>query len=408
MICNDILIFLGSDTEVGEQNDTDCEFDSTPPQIIFFNRGPMQVPALSPLALACEVSGVPEPEVKWYREGRLLRDGDGGYQIRRITVGKWNLFVGQAAMDHSGEYAISVYNAAGSSYATCNVSVEHKLKLPAMPDLLSSCDEFSAHEKLFIDDTDTDSTQNSFRRIEMQWPNSHLVQNVRSKSSLGNTPTPKKPEILKKLRNTTIPEGSKLVLEVEIILNGGHVVFYKHGEEICETERTKITNSGLKWRLTIEPVLQQDHGPFMARISNSQGTVETRCIVNIIKLSVTDIKQTTNEYMVPVFEEIMEDCQIPIGGNAKFSVFIKASPKPNVKWTLNDRIFQQGDNNVQIDSTVDGFHSLSLSNWATQGTVTCHVENSIGKVQCKADLCLEKSNLEKNYAIVKEEYRARI
>ena len=40
-----------------------------------------------------------------------------------------------------------------------------------------------------------------------------------------------------------------------------------------------------------------------------------------------------------------------------------------------------------------------------QGTVTCTIENSLGSTQCKADLCLEKSNLEKNYAIVKEEYR---
>lgn len=408
-----LLFTLGSDTEVGEGNDTDCESDGIIPQIVFFNKGPIHLQALSTLSLSCEVAGIPEPEVKWFREGRILRDGDGGYQLRKITAGKWNLFVSQVAMDHSGEYAISVYNTQGSAYGTCKVSVEHKIKLPAMPDLLSSCDEFSSnHEKLFIDDTDayTDTcdsdTKNSFRRIEMQWPNSRLVQ-MRNKTSpyLGAVDCTQKPEIIKRLRNTTIPEGTKLLLDVEAVLNGGSIVFYKHGNEIRETERTKITNSGLKWKLTIEPVLQQDHGPFMARISNSHGMVETRCIVNIIRLSATDIKQSMAEEAIPVFEEIMEDCQIPIGGNAKFSVNINASPKPSVRWTLNDRTFLNTDKHVKLESTSDGLHTLSLTNWATQGTVTCHVENAIGKVQCKADLCLEKSNLEKNYAIVKEEYR---
>ena len=151
----------GSDTEVGENNDTDTEISFAKllrPEIIFFNCGPMHLQALTTLSLSCEVSGSPEPEVKWFKEGRAIRDGELGFNLRKITTGKWNLFVSQVSSDHSGEYGISVFNSQGSAYATCKVHVEHKIKLPAMPDLLSSCDEFSTHEKLFIDDTDTDST----------------------------------------------------------------------------------------------------------------------------------------------------------------------------------------------------------------------------------------------------------
>ena len=46
-----------------------------------------------------------------------------------------------------------------------------------------------------------------------------------------------------------------------------------------------------------------------------------------------------------------------------------------------------------------------FKNWAEQGTVTCQASNYMGSAECKADLSLEKSNLEKNYSIVKEEYR---
>ena len=99
----------GSDTEVGENNDTDTEISFaklTRPEIIFFNCGPMHLQALTTLSLSCEVSGSPEPEVKWFKEGRAIRDGELGFNLRKITTGKWNLFVSQVSSDHSGEYGI--------------------------------------------------------------------------------------------------------------------------------------------------------------------------------------------------------------------------------------------------------------------------------------------------------------
>ena len=60
---------------------------------------------------------------------------------------------------------------------------------------------------------------------------------------------------------------------------------------------------------------------------------------------------------------------------------------------------------VAIEETEDGIHQIMFKNWAEQGTVTCQASNYMGSAECKADLSLEKSNLEKNYSIVKEEYR---
>lgn len=64
-------------------------------------------------------------------------------------------------MEHGGEYAISVYNYKGSAYRTCHVIVEHAMRPPAMPDLLSSCDEYCSRSDLYLSD-DTD-TERSFR-----------------------------------------------------------------------------------------------------------------------------------------------------------------------------------------------------------------------------------------------------
>ena len=60
-------------------------------------------------------------------------------------------------MEHGGEYAISVHNYKGSAYRTCHVVVEHAMRPPAMPDLLSSCDEYCSRSDLYLsDDTDTE------------------------------------------------------------------------------------------------------------------------------------------------------------------------------------------------------------------------------------------------------------
>ena len=69
----------------------------------------MHIPLLSSLSLSCEITGIfklsdrpsleslgiPEPDVKWFREGNMLQNGQGGFQIRKICNGKWNLFVNQ-------------------------------------------------------------------------------------------------------------------------------------------------------------------------------------------------------------------------------------------------------------------------------------------------------------------------
>ena len=79
--------------------------------------------------------------------------------------------------------------------------------------------------------------------------------------------------------------------------------------------------------------------------------------------------------------------------------------KAVIRWSLNDCAFLLGDKNVEITSLANGESTLVLSNWVTQGTIACYASNAVGQAECKADLSLEKSNLERNYDLLKEEYR---
>lgn len=88
----------GSDTEVGEAMDD--RSITKPPEVLFFNHSPVKLKALSSLCLTCELDGIPEPDIKWFRNGQILFDGRDGYQIRRINFGKWSLFLNQTTKVH--------------------------------------------------------------------------------------------------------------------------------------------------------------------------------------------------------------------------------------------------------------------------------------------------------------------
>ena len=368
----------GSDTEVGDA--LDDRTITRQPRVIFFNHSPLKLRALQPLCLTCEVDGVPEPEVKWFRDGLLLHDGQDGYQLKRVNCGKWSLFLSQTSKDNEGNYAITVTNALGSTLATCRVTVDASFSLPAMPDLVSSCDEMTSQpgaDRLFIYESDSD-----VREMSNQWSPNQI--------------STKAPEIIKRLRNQSVKEGALIVLEVEAKLNGGKGCFYKNGELVSNGERTKVLAADSSWVMRICSARSTDCGEYTFEAFNARGKAESKCLVNI---------ERKKKGSVPVFEEIMEDCQIAIGGSAQFNVQVRGSPLPRVEWKLNNVKLSDGDKGVVIEDQDDGVHQITFRNWASQGTITCVASNILGDAECKADLALEKSNLEKNYSIVKEEYR---
>ena len=372
----------GSDTEVGDA--LDDRPITRQPSVIFFNHSPLKLRALQPLCLTCEVDGVPEPEVKWFRDGLLLHDGHDGYQLKRVNCGKWSLFLSQTSKDNEGNYAITVTNALGSTLATCRVTVDASFSLPAMPDLVSSCDEMTSQpgaDRLFIYDTDSD-----VKDIPNQWSPPLGVNQLSTKA----------PEIIKRLRNQSVKEGALIVLEVEAKLNGGKGCFYKNGELVSNGERTKVLAADSSWVMRICSARSTDCGEYTFEAFNAHGKAKSKCLVNI---------ERKKKGSMPVFEEIMEDCQIAIGGSAQFNVQVRGSPLPRVEWKLNNVKLSDGDKGVLIEDQDDGVHQITFKNWAAQGTITCVASNILGDAECKADLALEKSNLEKNYSIVKEEYR---
>jgi hypothetical protein len=61
---------------------------------------------------------------------------------------------------------------------------------------------------------------------------------------------------------------------------------------------------------------------------------------------------------------------------------------PNVRWLINDKVVEGGDENIQISENPSGVHSLRIghTNPAQSGRVLAQAENTQGRAESAADL----------------------
>lgn len=93
------------------------------------------------------------------------------------------------------------------------------------------------------------------------------------------------PHIVKKLKDTTINEGDKLTLSVEVDVSPEPTVKWKHnGNDVSADARIKITRDSQRnetFNLTADLVKYEDGGEYEVIITNSMGTVSCKSTVNV-------------------------------------------------------------------------------------------------------------------------------
>ena len=100
--------------------------------------------------------------------------------------------------------------------------------------------------------------------------------------------------------------------------------------------------------LRIEPATSYDYGEYVFEGINSFGRSESKCLVNIERKGGYGggggyPPKSAPPLIPPIFEEIMEDATISIGGNASFNVQVKGSNPIQVTWKLNNKTITNSD-----------------------------------------------------------------
>ncbi|XP_043471830.1 obscurin isoform X6 [Leptopilina heterotoma] len=320
------------------------------------------------LSLKVEISGTPEPEVKWYKDGKQVdASADARIKISRDTKRKENYDLTLTLIKGSdgGIYEVRAENELGQ------VSCKSKVIILTSPNIISST----------LEDKEIFETQNvSFEikaqalpRPEAKWYKDAEPLKTSDRIKYSNVGemfqlTIKKAELedagcyscifTNKLGEKTV-DGVLLVLPVEELRKPRFVrplgdvdvaqhttgtfkavatgepipvaTWYHLGEEIPVDEeryeatvRSEPVEDGLKectFILKMDNCDLDDVGKYSIKVKNNNGEAESSADLDLL--------------IRPIIEEF-KDINPPVGEKGEWEIIIKANPKPDVYWVRND------------------------------------------------------------------------
>ncbi|CAI5439881.1 unnamed protein product [Caenorhabditis angaria] len=398
--------------------------------------------------LRCAVKGDPFPDIKWYRNGQLVRSG-----VEILPDGSCSLTVEKATMSDEGIYRCEAENAHGKAktQATAHVQMalgktekakidegkppkfilelsdmsisiggiidlECKVTGQPMPSVKWSKDggpliedtrfEWSKEEsrgcyqlrikKATLHDEGTyrcvatnengSATTKSFVRID----------DGKGASVVSSVP----PRFTLKMGDVRTTEGQPLKLECKVDTSGGlpEMTWYKDGAVVKPSERIQISlSSDGTATLLIPSCVYDDDGIYRVIATNPSGTAQDKGTATVKKLARDGSRRsadrglpTSGDFDVnkaPKLIEGLENVRVPEKQGFKLRCKFSGEPKPSIKWFKDgERVFPYG--RLQLTESPDGVCELIVDSATRQdaGGYRCVAENTYGSARTSGDV----------------------
>ncbi|XP_056629538.1 obscurin isoform X9 [Diorhabda sublineata] len=292
------------------------------------------------LELKVKVESEPKAEVKWYKDEEEITSSQ-HYTIKE-DGDTYMLKITGAVTTDAARFKCRAINIHGS------VDDEVRVDVKKPPKIIKGLTDMTVTEhdkdvkldikleafpkptvKWYLDEVEIQETRTEFTRIESDDGATLIIKEVASELSgqytcklsneCGSTETSAKltvncaPRIIKHLSDTTVEEGATLHLEVEV--DGcptPTVKWLRNGREVSADARIKITRDTQRhetFNLAVNLIKYEEQGEYEVIVTNSLGTVRSKSIVTVQKITHTDAIEETEE--IPKVE-ILED--IPQAG----------------------------------------------------------------------------------------------
>ncbi|XP_043645488.1 obscurin isoform X5 [Drosophila teissieri] len=362
-----------------------------------------------PLKLEAQVTGFPAPEVKWYKDGMLLRPSP---EINFINSpnGQIGLIIDAAQPLDAGVYKCVIANKGGEIEGVSKVEIVPKESKPVFVAELqdaSSIEGFPVKMDIKVVGNPKPKLQWFHNGHEIKPDPSHIaiVENPDNSTSLiiektvpgdsglyeviaqnpegstaskaklyvapkaDETATEEAPQFVSALRDVNADEGQELVLSAPFISNPmPEVIWSKDGVTLTPNERLLMTCDGKHIGLTIKPAEAADSGNYTCLLANPLGEDSSACNANVRKV-----------YKPPVFTQKISDQQQVFGNNAKIPVTVSGVPYPDLEWYFQDKPIPKSD---KYSIKNDGDHHMLIVNnceKGDQGVYKCIASNREGK-----------------------------
>ncbi|XP_046622205.1 obscurin isoform X7 [Neodiprion virginianus] len=362
------------------------------------------------LNLKFEVSGVPEPEVKWFKDGKDV-SADARIKITRDTQRKesYDLTLNLVKGSDGGLYEVRAENQMGVVTSKSNVIVQTKseeiteekktLKMEVTENVEID-EEAIAPKKVTKEDQAPPKQQatesESEGRVTLE---KQSIQVIRGEGdtitiSVASTTTHEamltaSPEIVNSdLEDRKIFETQSTTFEIKATgVPKPEAKWFKDGKPIKISDRLKYTSSGDFFKLVLTNAQLEDAGVYQCKLSNKFGekTLEGKLIV-----------ASTTEYRKPRFVEPLKDAVAPANDPVQLQAVLLADPVPDVVWSHGAKVISPTDRNVTLKletkEVEDGLNECTFtlaiprSSAENTGNYTLKAKNKWGEGESSARL----------------------
>ncbi|XP_022161453.1 uncharacterized protein LOC111027387 isoform X2 [Myzus persicae] len=294
--------------------------------------------------LQCHVRGIPEPSVRWFKDGEPLLASD-RHAVGLTDAGKCTLTIADAADADAGRYSCEAVNDQGRVCTLTVVQVIANRKIVEAERRLQGC----------------------------------LMKNNDFKESA--------PVFTKHLIDRRVDINSTVRLSCQVNgLPAPLVLWYKDGrpvdfESVMEGDRKPPVrdDSNDFYTLELTGVKYDDSGAYAAVASNAIGKASTRCVLEVFNKNRTDPAVPTFVFGLPTTSEAVDSIVL--------SAQIDAYRPAKVEW-FRDGIQLRNGRRVDIITDHDGNLELRIACVTDRdsGTYMLRVSNDTGTIESRCDV----------------------
>ena len=188
-------------------------------------------------------------------------------------------------------------------------------------------------------------------------------------------------EKLPKEKNACL--GDKI--ELKVVVNASPeptISWLLEEKDIEESERYHAEFDGETAVLVIAEATEEDDAMFTCIVENMNGCIECSCDLLV-----------SEPGSGPKFIEMPRPVSVRLEADAEFQVQVEGTPKPDVKWILNDKVVKNRGR-FQLIEEKDGKYVLIVEKCKAtdSGIVKCTASNTAGEETCSTEIIVVEEN----------------